>query len=349
MTEQHNTDQPQAAKQPCCQRASIAKKLTLGAALVALPLGVYGIYRNIEDAAQPKDVLPRKGANLDAAMRQVDPALINYHEVTRIDTGFQSPLAIAVDAQGNLLVAAERTVRRFSRSGSLIGDISIALTPYCLASDNNGGLLVGMKDHVEVYGPDGKLAKTWPSFGEKSYLTCIAVAGNDVWVADAGRRAVVHCDRDGKILGEIAKADPARNLPGLQLPSPHLDVAVDPDGLIWVNNTGLHRLEAYKPDGTLDRFWGTPGTTIQAFPGCCNPADFAILKDGSFITAEKITPRVKRYLPDGTFAGVVAAPDLFGQNMTGIDVATDADGRVLLMERGHRIVRVFVMNEATTR
>jgi DNA-binding beta-propeller fold protein YncE len=227
----------------------------------------------------------------------------------------------------------------------MIGELAIAGTPYCLAVDDRDVMYVGMKDHVEVYGADGKSLKSWGSFGEKAYLTSITAAGEDVWVGDAGRRVAVRCDREGKVIGEIGKADPSKELKGLVMPSPHLDVAVGPDGLVWVNNPGMHRLEGYAKDGQLERFWGVAGNKIEAFPGCCNPADFAVLKDGSFITAEKVTPRVKRYLNDGTFEGVVAPPDAFGQNMTGIDVAVDGEGRVLMMERGKREVRIFVRDE----
>ena len=328
----------------CCAKG-VARKIGIGAAVVAVPLAAFGIYQALEKAGEPGDSVPGKEMSLDAALRQVDSSLIKYKESGRIETGFSAPRAIAVDSKGNLLVGAEGIIRRFSKTGSVLGEVAISGTPYCIAAIADESLLVGFKEHIEIYGAAGKLARAWQSFGEKAYLTCIAIDGNDVWVADAGRRVVVHCDRDGKVLGEIGKGDPSKRVLGLNLPSPHLDVAVDADGLVWVNNTGLHRLEGYTRDGQLERFWGTAGNTIEAFPGCCNPADFAVLKDGSFIVAEKVTPRVKQYAKDGTFLGVVAAPNLFGQNMTGIDVAADGDGRVILMERGKREVRIFVANQ----
>ena len=120
-----------------------------------------------------------------------------------------------------------------------------------------------------------------------------------------------------------------------------MDAVFGPDGLIWLANPGLHRLEAYTPDGLLTRFWGTRGAGIESFFGCCNPADFAILPDGSFITAEKQIARIKRYDADGVFQSVVAPPAAFGVNMLGMDVAVNAQGQVLVLERGTRVVRVF--------
>ena len=329
----------------CCQRGSLAKKVGIGAVVVGLPLGAFGIYKALENADQGGELVPGKGISLDAALRQVDPGLIKYKEVARIETGFSKPTAIAVDGKGDLLVGAEGMVRRFSRTGSLVGDVAVAGWVYCLAAGDGDVIYVGMKDHVEVYGGDGKMVKRWESWGEKAYLTSITVAGNTVWGGDAGRRVAVRCDGEGKVMGEIGKADASMGVTGLVLPSPHLDVAVGSDGLVWVNNPGMHRVEGYRADGQLERYWGEMGTKIEAFPGCCNPADLAVLKDGSFIVAEKVTPRVKKYGADGTFEGVVAAPDAFGQNMMGIDVAVDGEGRVLLMERGKREVRIFVVKE----
>jgi hypothetical protein len=333
MTEQ-NEDMPMP-------KMSTGQKLGLGAALVVLPLGSWAVYNKLENTNDPVDKVPGKGISLDQQMRQVDPAMIKYKEVVRFDTGFASPKAIALDSKGNILAAAEGTIRRFSPTGAVLGNMSISGTPYCIAEDSSGVIFVGMKDHVAVYGADGQRVASWPSLGEKSYLTSITINGDDVWVGDAGQRMAIRLDRNGKILGTLGKPDPARGIPGLQMPSPHLDVVVGADGLIWLNNTGMHRLEGYKPDGTLSRFWGVAGTSLESFPGCCNPADFAVLKDGSFITAEKVTPRIKQYTPDGVLDSVVAAPTSFGQNMTGIDVAVDGNGRVIVMERGMREVRIF--------
>jgi hypothetical protein len=50
---------------------------------------------------------------------------------------------------------------------------------------------------------------------------------------------------------------------------------------------------------------------------------------------------VKIYQPDGHLESVVATPDQFGGNRAGIDLAADAQGRVLLLEPGTRGIRVF--------
>ena len=323
-------------------RSSMARKVGLGVALVAVPLGVVGVYRHLEQTTAARNDDLRESWKYDtSAIRHVDPSLVKYAELTRIETGMSRPQAIALDAAGNLLVAGEGLVRRLDSRGMLIQEFAIEGTPTCVAADADGSLFVGFTDRVEIFGADGQRTAVWPSFGERSHVTGISATGGQVLVADAGRRLVLRCDRDGKVLAELGRRDESRGVPGLNVPSPHLDAVFGPDGLIWLANPGLHRLEAYTPDGLLTRFWGTRGAGIESFYGCCNPADFAILPDGSFITAEKQIARIKRYDADGVFQSVVAPPAAFGDNMLGMDVAVNAQGQVLVLERGTRVVRVF--------
>ena len=48
--------------------------------------------------------------------------------------------------------------------------------------------------------------------------------------------------------GRIGEKNKERNVPGLIVPSPYLDVKLARDGLLRVNNTGRHRVEAYTPE-----------------------------------------------------------------------------------------------------
>ena len=321
-------------------RFTAVQKIGIGAAIVAVPLAGLG-YQHLVRVSREGDEAKEKSYSYDvSALRQVDPSLVKYTELKRMETGLTAPKAIAVDKDGSILVAGDRVVRRFTTGGSF-SDISLTEAPYCVAAGPEGMVLVGFKTRVEVYGKDGQKKASWGDFGAGSYLTCITVSGNDVYVADAGRRVVLRCTPEGKVVNEIGKKDDAKGIPGLVLPSEHLDVAVAADGLVWVNNPGRHRLEAYTPEGNLEKFWGVAGTTIDAFVGCCNPTDFALLSDGSFITGEKGVVRIKRYLGDGRFEGMVASPTMFADNNKGADIAVTAEGRVLVLEQGQKAIRVF--------
>ena len=76
---------------------------------------------------------------------------------------------------------------------------------------------------------------------------------------------------------------------------------------MWVVNPGMHAFENYEFDGDLRAFWENTSMKIDGFSGCCNPAHFTFLPDGSFVTSEKGLVRVKVHKPSGELLGVVAA------------------------------------------
>jgi hypothetical protein len=328
------------------QARSLAHKLTAGAALVALPVvGVYAYVRAKAsvDSANARD---ERGFQYDMeSLKKVDPALVKWHEVGRLATALPSARAIAVDKSGNILVGGDSLIRKLGHGVNPMGDIPVSGPVAALAVDGDGTIYAAVGDHVELFGPDGVRKATWPSLGSQTEITSIAVGGGSVYVADFGQRLVHRLDMAGKQVNVIGKADRARNVDGLLLPSPHMDVAVAADGSVWLADTGRHRLENYTPEGNLERFWGEQGTAIERFLGCCNPTDFWLMPDGSFITAEKGVARIKRYLPDGRFDSVVAAPASFPENMVGVDVTADAQGRVIVLARGAGAVQVFERNQ----
>lgn len=316
-----------------------SRLLATGAAIVAVPIAGMMLYLKHQAIASPAQ--RETGDSIDAALeklRQIDPAQIAYREVGKIDTGLTSARAIALDDAGNVLAAGDRVIRLI-KAGD-VRNVSLPASATCLAADGNL-IFAGLSDHVEVYGTDGARKASWAALPPGSLVTGIAVGGDNVYLADSGRRLIVRTDRAGKIINEIGKPDATRGVEGLLLPSPSLAVAVAADGTIWLNDAGRHRMENYTPDGNLERYWGVYGMTLEGFVGCCNPIGFALLKDGSFITAEKSVPRIKHYLPDGRFDSVVAAPDSFAGDMPRLGIAADAQGRVFVLERGTGIVHVF--------
>ncbi len=318
----------------------LTRRLTAGAAMVAVPLAGMQLYLKHQAAvaaASPRPIQDWTDEAL-ARLRNVDPKWIAYRETARFAAGVTGPRAVAVDSAGHTFVAGHNVVMIFGESGA--GEIDLSDTPNCLAA-RDGSIYVGFKDHVEVFDLSGKRTAAWPALPSGALLTGIAAGASDVYLADSGRRLVVHTDRSGKVINEIGKPDPSRDIPGILLPSPHLNVALVPDGTVWLNNAGRHRMENYSPDGTLERFWGAYGTNVDSFIGCCNPSDFALLADGSFVTAEKGVLRVKHYLPDGRFDSFVAPPAAFAPEITGVKLATAPDGRVVILDRSDATLRVF--------
>lgn len=280
------------------------------------------------------------------ALRRVDPALLQFERELAFPVGAESVRRFALGPGGEILVASGRSVLRFEATGRRTGSFEVGEPVRSVAASADGTIWVGLKDRVETWEAGGRRRSRWTPFPGKPYVTGFAFSGDDVYVADSGNRVVYRCDRTGRVQLRIGERNPSRNIPGLVLPSPFLDVEMGGDGLLRVNNAGRHRVEAYTRDGDLEQSWGRPGVAIDAFCGCCNPIQVAGLPDGSWLTAEKGLPRVKVYAGDGRLESVVAGPDAFaavasedrGMKTTtdtlldGLDIAVDGGGRIWVLD-----------------
>jgi hypothetical protein len=278
----------------------------------------------------------------------IDPALIRYVETGSFGVGLSEVRALAVGPDDRIYVAGDRAVGVFDPGGAKQRQIALDDQPRCLAvgeadGTSPGRIYVGMPRHVQVVGPEGTPQAVWQSPGEKALFTSIAVAEQDVFVADAGNKIVWHYDASGRPVGRIGRPDKARGIPGFLITSEHFDLAVAPDGLLRVVNPRALRVEAYTFAGDLASSWRKLGSGIEGFFGCCNPAHLAILSDGRVVTAEKGISRVKVYNRDGEFLCVVAGPEQLP--VTAADLAADGRDRVLILDAAARSVRIFEPKE----
>ena len=267
--------------------------------------------------------------------RQVDPTQITYRELKPLHPQLKKIVALAVTPNGKIYVSGENGIE-------ILGDAIFPVegTPTCLAVDDDGAVFAGMQNHVEIFSK-GKQTATWAVPNEKSYFTSIAVDDRWVYVADAGNRCIWRYKKTGGTPFEIGQKDAVNGVRGFNIPSPFFDLAIGTDGSLWVVNPGYHALENYHSDGSLISSWEASSFSIEGFSGCCNPSHFALLPDGGFVTAEKGLPRVKIHNVDGSLRCVVAAPDQFDPHVVGLDVATDEQGRIYLLDPNRNQIRIF--------
>jgi sugar lactone lactonase YvrE len=290
------------------------------------------------------------GQWIDQPEDKIDPALIRYAQTGEIPVDLKQPHALAVGLDGKIYVGGGKAIQIFDSKGSITADIKLEYEPRCLAVGNAehkypGRIYIGTTDHVEVLDADGKPLGGWDKLNEKVLPTSIAVAENDVFLADAGNRIVWHYDLDGKLINRIGAADRAKKIPGFMITSPYFDLALGHNGLLYVVNPRALRLEAYTFQGDLELFWGKGSPSIDGFFGCCNPAHIAVMSDGRFVTAEKGLPRIKIYSAQGEFECVVAGQEQFPS--TAADLAVDQHDRILVLDSDKDRVLIFEPKGAT--
>lgn len=283
--------------------------------------------------------------------RPTDPALIGYDEVLKLKVNLNSLRGIAVDRDDLIYVAGDSALVVLQGSGREISRFTTGAPAGCLAVSPEGRIYLGMKDHLSVLNKDGSEIGTWDKINSTAIITSIAVTETEVFVADAGNKVVWRYGASGNLLGKIGERNGEEGKIGFVIPSPYFDVAIDRDGLLWAVNSGRHALENYTLDGELRSSWERTSVGLDGFCGCCNPIHMAILPNGSFVTSEKGIARVKIHDPTGEFRTVVAAPELFAEGTGGLDLAVDAQERILVLDPKAGVVRIFVkkQNDLTKR
>jgi hypothetical protein len=341
------------SRNPAITRRHFIDRTARGAGILAVTGGSIAASIRLARGASPgKD--PNPFAYDVDRLRKTDPKLIHYEQVGHFAGPNPDPRRITIGPEDRVYIAAANYVSVLDRQGTRVNDVDLGTAARCVAVAGDGTIYAGVRDHVVVFDRKGKRLATWESPGKRTWLTGLAVGENDVFAADAGNRVVLRYDKSGKLAGRIGERNKERNVPGLIMPSPYLAVKLGRDGLLRVNNTGRHRVEAYTPSGDLEFSWGKPSSAIEGFCGCCNPVGLALLPDGRCVTCEKGLPRVKVYSSEGVFESVVAGAESFVENakatfvkgtedcrLGGLDAAVDSQQRIYILDLVANDVRVM--------
>lgn len=248
--------------------------------------------------------------------------------------------AIAVDKNNNIYVSFDKKIQSFDTSGNPVSEINCDYLATALAFSENK-LIAAFTNEISIYDAAGKQLKNWKLENEKSYITSLAAIEENIYAADA-QAAKVYCfSEEGKLLKTIGQSVDKKELTFFVLPSFYFDVAIGTDKSVWVANTGRHKLVQLDNEEHIVSSWGETSSAVEGFCGCCNPSNFALMRDGSFITAEKGLVRVKKYNEDGDFECVIAGPEKFKEDAKGLDIAIDSNDRIYVLEPEAMKIHIF--------
>lgn len=248
--------------------------------------------------------------------------------------------AIAVDKDNNIYVSCDKKILCFDTNGNLVSEINCDYLATALACTNDK-LIAAFTNEISIFDATGKQLKNWKLENEKSYITSLAAIDGNIYAADA-QAAKVYCfSEEGKLLKTIGQSVDKKELTFFVLPSFYFDVAIGTDKSVWVANTGRHKLVQLDNEEHIVSSWGETSSAVEGFCGCCNPSNFALMRDGSFITAEKGLVRVKKYNKDGDFECVIAGPEKFKEDAKGLDIAIDSNDRIYVLEPEAMKIYIF--------
>jgi hypothetical protein len=243
------------------------------------------------------------------------------------------PDCFALSPSGSIWVGAGENITELSRQGVELKSVSLGKEVTALSFDSNGEMYLAAGNHVEVRDPSGGLLRRFADLDERALIVSIASdkSMDDLFLADAGSKAILHLTKKGRLLGRIGG--------GFVVPSPYFPIAVSADHRLYAANPGKLGIETYGYDGTLlGSFYpaaGTPG----GFAGCCNPASIALTDYPSIVTVEKGVRAVKVFSTSGEFRGAIMDEESLSASPIGPEVA--AEGRVYVLDRAAKRILVF--------
>jgi predicted membrane-bound mannosyltransferase/DNA-binding beta-propeller fold protein YncE len=180
--------------------------------------------------------------------------------------------------------------------------------------------------------------------GQLSGPRGIAIAPNgDFYVADAMNHRVQRFSAEGLVLGEwgsFAAAPEGGAAPPGTFNEPW-DVAVGPDGSVYVADTWNHRIQRFTAEGEYLSSFGSFGQTGEPFD-FWGPRAIAIDDDGRLFVADTGNKRIVVFDAEGNPLGQFGG---FGLQLGGLDepvgVDVDAEGRVYVADTWNQRIQVF--------
>ena len=233
------------------------------------------------------------------------------------------PGTLAVDAQGRVFVADGYFVRVFDKSGKYLASLDTQQ-----ASDGNGGFITGV-----LLDGQGDLYVSTTGSGSPDHVSKFQLAPSLVGAAQAPSPVTLLWQSTGGPGGTG----------GVSFPN---GLAMDPQGRLWVADTGNSRFAIFNPDGSFAGDWGAPGTADGQFELQRSNGDgfgaVAFAPDGSFYVLDVGNHRVQHFDANRTFLNTWGSFGTGpGQFSDPFSIAVDSKGVVYVADDNRNIVEKY--------
>ena len=223
---------------------------------------------NIRQFQKRVKALPAKPDTPPAQLGSFGESVVSMFEGGKgIEKGqFDSPTAIAVDDDGNVLVADTNNgrIEKFSPSGAFVSTLESKGTgqlsaPTGIAADRAGNIYVADAGNHQVLklAPDGGLIAEWkgPEVGFYGPRRIAIGPDDSIYVVDQGHNRIVKFNSDGQVLATWGTGGTDRG----QFNDP-TSVAVDiKTNRVYVADPRNGRIETFDPEGKFIGKWSIPG------------------------------------------------------------------------------------------
>lgn len=309
--------------------------------LLILAVVIVGVVASDFISKRPDKMAPNPFEYSIDEFKNIPEDLVHYKETKNFKAGFEELAGITIE-KDKIYLVGDKKLKVIDGSGRLLNEILFSQKPHTVEVAE-GEIYIAFEKQIQVFNEAGSLLQEFNLTDDNSFITAVAVLNNNIFVADAGTRNIIRFSEDGERLNEFDGKTNEEGSFGFIVPSPYFDIDINKDDELWVVNPGLHSLENFTFEGNLRTYWKSASMKTEGFSGCCNPAHYTFLPDGSFVTSEKGLVRIKIYKPSGEFSGVVAAPNKFVNKVEGEapDVAVDSLGNIYALDFDKKIVRVF--------
>lgn len=189
----------------------------------------------------------------------------------------------------------------------------------------------------------------WP-FVHRFYVYIRRDVANEVWGYQSGPQPAFQAASLDPYEGKRTESDAvevwgSNGTGDGQFMAPR-NLAVGPDGSIYVADSGNHRIQVFDPQGNFITKWGSMGTE----PGQFNePWDVAVAQDGTVFVADTWNHRIQAFTSTGEFLrsfGTFANVQTDAQAEPGTfwgprGLAIDAEGNLYVTDTGNKRVEKF--------